>query len=152
MPAGDLESPEVPCPSCGHLNDPGRLICDSCGADLPKTFETPAPPPAPQERPGCVTAYAILLAFGGAIRFFFALTFDSAWTLLGATLDILAAYGLWNRKNWGRILAMVLGVLGIFYYTLLDVYTRYGVIGFLISLIINGIIIWWFAFHREYFN
>ncbi len=47
---------------------------------------------------------------------------------------------------------MVLGVLGIFYYTLLDVYTRYGVIGFLISLIINGIIIWWFASHKEYFN
>lgn len=166
MPSGDLESLKVPCPSCGHLNYPGRLICDSCGADLPKTLETPAPPPAPKERPGCVTAYAILLGFVGLAGLIYR---DIG--LLTAALSIVIAYGLWKLKNWARILLIIfasletailifswipLAITGVAEYSYSYIpyssdltFSIFWSIG---RLIVNIIVIWWFASHREYFD
>jgi predicted amidophosphoribosyltransferase len=52
----------VICPSCGHKNPMWQTRCQQCGADL-TSLTTPSS--YMLERPGCVTAYALLNAIVG---------------------------------------------------------------------------------------
>jgi hypothetical protein len=169
MPAGDLESLKVPCPSCGHVNYPGRLTCENCGINLPKTLEVPVLPPATKERPGCVTFYAGLLIIGGVLGVLTGIFSRNELVFLGmtrgiillvATLRMAIAYGLWKLKNWARILVIVFllwNTTGMIRSSISRIAmsgpdVRFLIAYGIISLIFYTITIWWFASHKEYFN
>jgi hypothetical protein len=133
-------------------------------------------PASPQlaKRPGCVTAYALLLAIaaalvGGAVIFSLivaVLTGDTAGMPLGglaillalAAVEFLIALGVWRLRDWARVavivvqsLAIVTGLLGLV--AALeggDVALSLG--GTLIGVGVSGYIIYWFASHSEYFD
>jgi len=127
-PPGPSES-GIYCSACGHLNSSSRLECEQCGTRL-LSPDKPGDTPAPQ-RPGCVTAYAVLLGIGAGLFVLAALggvcglTSDSGLGLgvgellilaigLGvACLYILLARGLWRLKNWARVTVIVLQSLGV---------------------------------------
>ncbi len=95
--------------------------------------------PRTRQRPGCVTAYALLMfisaaliAIGGLLAGLVAMTGGAnyggseslavfavsgvviiVFTLGFSVLEFLLAYGLWTLKNWARILLIVLQVLGL---------------------------------------
>jgi hypothetical protein len=115
----DLQStPEktVYCSSCGHPNLSWRSVCEKCRAQL----ATPDRPYAPAhwERPGCVTAYAVLLWIGTAIvgiggpisalaiasetedGVLLAL-FIAAVAIGAAALNAVIGWGLWHLKKLG---------------------------------------------------
>lgn len=103
---------------------------------------------APRERPGCVTAYAILLGLaagliglGGIIGGFALMSVKESTGIIGmgvlvcasgmAFLEAMLAVGLWQLKNWARITVMVLIGLGMLssllsLCTLLSGYSSYG--------------------------
>jgi hypothetical protein len=193
MASGDLDSlNKIPCPSCGHLNAPGRLTCESCGTNLLKTPSYAAAMPGarpgrvtPKERPGCVTVYAVLLGIGGAATSLQGIglfaeevglseSLTCGISLLFSAFYFSMAYGLWNLKNWGRILVIVSRSLQIavqlcawvaliamaMVYSLgnghdasigLEVWLIITLFA-LVGLAVNIVIIWWFASHKEYFN
>jgi len=189
MTSRKLDSFQTPCPSCGRPVSASRTTCDHCGAallqELPEPLVLPEPPkpyPIPLERPGCLTAYATLLALGGVSMILGAI---DAWlhpllyrysdtiiddlVLCGippvsAIINFLVAYGLWNTRNWGRILAIAYCSLGI-------VVTLVGwIIGIIRSgqwygfgagvvstfivagLIINIAIVVWLIQNKQYFD
>jgi len=55
-------------------------------------------------------------------------------------LDIFIGKGLWNGKNWARILVLVFSVLG-----LLGSITSFS----LVNLVISAVIIWYLGFNKE---
>ena len=59
-------------------------------------------------------------------------------------LAIFIGKGLWDGKNWARITALILSVLGI----LGSLTSLFSVSG-IISLIIGGVIIWYLGFNEE---
>lgn len=158
-----------PCPSCGNPNPPGDATCGSCGAKLPRP---PEPPPTPpmlrrrysrlparpmlRERPGCVTAYAILLGIGGVLTVVGAIAVGAQGNvgyciggILYAAFCLGIVNGLWNLNGWARIAVIVLESL--------------SAIGSLISLasgqpfailglVLGGVVIWWFALNGDYFD
>jgi hypothetical protein len=131
------------------------------------------------KRPGCVTAYAILLGIGAGLAGLFGIwsivavivegTFESDPVLLTfffiflfaiAILDFLLARGLWRLKNWARIAIIVLQSLGVLF-ALLGLCATFdssgsdavpAICGTVIGLGISGYIIYWFASHGEYFD
>lgn len=162
----------VYCPSCGRFNASWRSVCEQCHTQL-------APPDRPTSaslhtRPGCVTVYAILL---GAGAFFLAISSliggiivlgsDVAIGLLLmvggsalAALEFLIARGLWNMRNWARIIVIILQILGVLN-GLLQMFLRIAIFGsvslidigiFILGLAIGGYVIYWFASHGEYFR
>ena len=158
---------------------------------------------ARSNRPGCVTAYAVLLALGGLMGILSAcgiialagtsltqleqtLSLQSAdlpisagqlstFIMLGGGLGLLlsginlaAAVGLWQMKNWARITVIVLLVLGLVLGAaqaavsvlfLQEALAAFGAqslpiwyLGsFLIGFIIQAYIIFWFMANRELF-
>ena len=133
----------------------------------------PAGPPLAR-RPGCVTAYALLLGIaatllGGAVIFSVivaVLTGDTAGMPAGglaillalAGLEFLIATGLWRLRNWARMAVIVLHSLGIVLGLLALVTTLDGAdvalsLGTtLIGVGISSYIIFWFASHGQYFD
>jgi hypothetical protein len=138
------------------------------------------------KRPGCVTAYAILLILGAGLFAFMGFFGNSAFTSYDALLRVIApplllilavlyvasAIGLWQLKNWARILIMVLTGLTVVSssFLVVRVFTPppyeipdYAIALFLakrgISLILNLIIIGisttifsWFRKNGKYFT
>jgi hypothetical protein len=138
------------------------------------------------KRPGCVTAYAILLILGGGLLAFTGFFGNSALAGYDALLRVIAppllfiltilyvtsAIGLWQLKNWARILIMVLTGLTVVLSAFLVVRVfipppyevpDYAIALFLakraISLILNLIIIGisttifnWFRKNGKYFT
>jgi hypothetical protein len=160
-----------------------KEILEGLGVNVPEMPASPAYSP-PRERPGCVTAYAVLLfisaglaALGGLIAGLSMMS-DSAYQFMGlgimvvilivAGLYFLLGRGLWQLKNWARIIVMILQGLGLLG-SLLSMCNAlsltsnpgfYGyqsdptgsIIGGIVGLAIGGYILYWFAVHAEYFD
>jgi hypothetical protein len=133
-----------------------------------------------QERPGCVTAYAIFLWFGSvliALSAIFSFAFAPAKIsggamvvvlLLGMTLVLAAiGIGLWQLKNWARITLIVLLSLGILFNSITAITAMVApenlgdfgnqqapaiICGFVFGLAINLWMITWFARNGRYFH
>jgi hypothetical protein len=81
------------------------------------------------ERPGCLTAYAVLLFISTGLVAIAAVSYGIGYMLskaryvwelyilaalcIIACVSFILARGLWQLKNWARILAIVLQSLGI---------------------------------------
>jgi hypothetical protein len=124
--------------------------------------------PAPSQlykRPGCVTAYAVILGIGAVlvgllgIISIFASVSDADLSigpaiifLAAAVVDFLIARGVWRLKNWARIAVIVVQSLGILF-SLLGLFAQaLPVFGTVIGLGVSGYIVYWFASHSEYFD
>ncbi len=115
-----------------------------------------------QERPGCVTAYALLTAIGIVLYALFsilvaiAVGVDEAGmieigTMLVLTgLIIAVAVGLWRLQNWARIAVIVLQSFSLILSIILMLNGAFGIPS-LIGLAIGGYTIYWFATNRGYF-
>lgn len=174
----DLQSsPEertVYCSSCGHPNPSWRSQCENCRTQLATPDRSY---PTQKERPGCVTAYAVLLwisaalvGLGGPIfGFAFAsemredvllILFAVAVAIGAAALNAAIGWGLWRLKNWARILVIVFQGLGVLsnLATLCIVLGNSGaaeptsLCSTIIGLAVSGYIIYWFASNSEYFS
>lgn len=163
------------CSACGHLNAAWRSECEQCQTKLtlPKrsTYYE-------RERPGCVTAYAILIgvvaslvAIGGFVSGLNLMASEGRNSGLAgllviiiaggvAGLEFLIARGLWQLKNWARILVIVLQSLSILT-SLISLcvslsgssdYSGIRIAGTIIGIGINVYIIYWFAGNSEYFQ
>ena len=138
----------------------------------------------PRERPGCVTVYAVLLgigagmiALGGIVGGTGLMSASYGSKLAGqavmavaiilATLYFLLARGLWNLKNWARIIVIVTNALGEMSNLLavirgfsgspLEAYGYQGVptaaiCGSAGGLMVGAYVLYWFITHREYFD
>lgn len=149
------------CPRCKHLNPERLSYCENCQGHLAQgsayTGQT--------ERPGCVTAYVLLMAFCGGLLLLAGMTsaatpFTFLMVIALAGLYFAYAYGLWKLKNWARILLIGLHGLSLAV-SVISLLIRLGggagetksfslvsVIGWAIS----GYIIYWFASNGDKFD
>jgi len=127
------------------------------------------------ERPGCVTAYAILAWVGAAVYLIAAFVAGMSiasevitagvmilvcgWLL--AAIPIATGFGLWQMKKWGWglvILSQTVGVIGGLFYMLAaflaaNIYEALPLLcGGLTGLLINGGILYWFVTNRHLFD
>jgi hypothetical protein len=120
--------------------------------------KTPAMIAGPVERPGCITAYALLSGFGGVLAAGIALTTDLGsyvlqiyLLLVAPVLGGLSAIGLWNMREWGRKLVIGVQVTNI-------VFAFFGMIAGgqmgqpFVSLVIGTIIIMWMQDNKDLFK
>ncbi len=130
---------------------------------------------AAAERPGCVTAYAILAWLGAAVYLIAAfvggmsiasevvtagvMILICGWLL--AAIPIATGFGLWQMKKWGWglvILSQTVGVIGGLLYMLAaflaaNIYEALPLLcGGLTGLLINGGILYWFITNRQLFD
>jgi hypothetical protein len=164
------------CPSCGYLNPSWRSECEQCRVNLKSPNRSAYT--SGHDRPGCVTAYAILLGvtggivgigglFGGCSLIGDSRNGDGALGLLiivcgggAAILNFLLAKGLWDLKNWARITLIVLQSLGILgnlirmcgFLSDPSNYSGIEMFGAIIGTAISGYIIYWFADNSGYFT
>jgi len=171
------------CSSCGTFNPDWRTHCERCGAYLMKTGQQ-ARKYLP-ERPGCLTAYAILTWIGAGFSILAGLIFSGLMftdtdliaigclvgplVIIFGVLYIFLGLGLWNQKNWARIVVIVLQSLGIaatlFQVCLLVLLSSsygslygYGdstwlsICSTVIGLAVSGYILYWFATNGDYFG
>jgi hypothetical protein len=130
--------------------------------------------PRSDKRPGCLTAYALLLGLvavlhsGGVIfSLVVAVIFQDtaalpvgglALQLAVAVVELLIAWGVWQLRNWARTAVIVLQSLGIVVILLgvganlegADAALSLGAV--LIGVGTSGYIIYWFASHGKYFD
>lgn len=152
---GEALQDGIYCSACGHLNPSWRSECEKCRAGLAKPG-SPAYSRA-HDRPGCVTAYAVLLGIGAGVIGLGGIAYGISEESLGgvafavvvAALEFLLASGIWRLKNWARIIVIVLQSLGV----LAGVITLFsGNVTGLVSLAIGGYVLYWFASHGEHFE
>ena len=156
------------CPNCNTENQADSQYCSECGASLDsiETAKPSLPVANPLERPGFITAYAILLGMGAGFSilmilgvfisnprgFSYALklTRDSALALsyfFGMAIILSAfAFGLWRLREWAR-----LGMIGFLMLGLL-ITLPLNPAGLIIALPISGYVIYWLASNGKYFN
>jgi hypothetical protein len=159
-----------PCPSCGHPNPPSET-CGHCGAKLTRSLRArPAPPMFAQyyyplsqtlygrDRPGCVILYVMVLSFVaqvvGLAGLFGLEPFEDRVgiriaAVLYAAFNLVVAMGLWSMKGWARIVNIALSSLSAIG-LLASLFSGDGVA--ILGLLVEGITIWWFASHGEYFD
>lgn len=130
------------------------------------------------ERPGCVTAYAILLWIGSGLAALGVVCVESGgggifggaigtveiclglFILLLVAGGFAAGVGIWQMRKWGLVLVLALQSLSIISATLsamafiADASSRSLAYGFgnFVGLAINGYIIYWFITNRALFN
>jgi hypothetical protein len=165
----------VKCEACGYIGGKTEFInnnhrCPKCnsityipGAPRPSTSRPSAPNKrltgysGSRERPGCVTAYvillwiaAVLIALGGIVT---GINEKQFGIVIGGVvvggLEFVLATGIWRLKNWARIIVIVLQSVGV----VVGVISLFmGNLASIIGLAIGGYILYWFASHREYFG
>jgi hypothetical protein len=192
-----VEVQDGKCAQCGggvvdiHLDT--KVIEDALPVTPPPAAGPAQSPPVPVpaasteslKRPGCVTAYAVLLILGAGLFALVALSGGSAYADLGpgvggivtiaalvsAAVSVLIAVGLWQLKNWARILVLIVTGLGTAsgVLTLISVFLvpsgnvspylqssyytgkALSLITGLIGLGINSTIFGWFRRNKQYF-
>jgi hypothetical protein len=141
---------------------------------LEERGETPGPQPQADSqdkpaqarvsaRPGCVTAFAILMGIVAALSVLGSVisavlepftdegrVIEIFTALVLAVLYITVAVGLWRLQNWARIAVIVLQSLG----TLILIALLFGGVGAfsLLGLVFGIYSIYWFAVHEAYFK
>jgi hypothetical protein len=131
-----------------------------------------------QERPGCVSVYAVLLWIGAGLYVLGALLLSVtslsidepvflflSCLLIGlAAIPILTGYGLWRMKTWAWAIVVVLQSVGVILGLLsiglnlivmssfADIGGTSGICGSLVGLIVGGVIIYWFTTNRRLFG
>jgi hypothetical protein len=131
-----------------------------------------------RERPGCVTVYAILMVLAALLILFgsFALSSSSSsysysgaanlsgfliLVAIGGTVyNFIAAYGIWNLKNWGRIMVLIGVGLGIASNVLQLCTTMSAassasqstLLGAIIGIPLAGYVFYWFYNNGELFE
>lgn len=168
------------CTNCGRLNHPSRQYCEFCNTLLVRPPDTPYYyPPARLERPGCVSAYAVLLLIVAGLSLIVTLfggiegadASSVVLMLAGIGLNIALGIGLWQLKEWARILLIVLlslGLAGSFIMLLivavtwskaapfdlfgLGDYIAIWIFGVLIGMGVSGYVLYWFASNKKYFH
>ena len=115
------------------------------------------------DRPGCVTAYAVLIWLGGALFAISTVSFISEGNpaaICGGVFVILAAiigYGLWQMREWSWWLVIILqslslaGSLFMMFVVLTSPFASEGILGPLASAVVSGVILYWFATNRSHF-
>lgn len=110
------------------------------------------------ERPGCVTAYAVLLGIAGVIFALGGILMSEGddglllfvGGIIGALLCFVLARGLWRMRKWARVLAMVVVGLGIAgnLLRISELFTGdisgQVLVSSVIGLFVGGIIVYWF--------
>jgi hypothetical protein len=151
-----------------------RQILESRGVEpgpqgQPAAAGVAAQPTRPA-RPGCVTAFAILMVAGAALLILRSILGIALSSSVGNYLDmgdtalaefattaclavpyLAVAVGLWLMKNWARIGVIVLLSLNL---VLLVALLFTGALAFpaLFGLLVNGYCLYWFAAHGEHFR
>jgi len=122
----------------------------------------------PQDRPGCVTAYAIYVAIVSVL-----IVIGMCWlmsepgyesqsvllliTVGGAIYNAIEIVGIWQMKNWGRIMVVINMLLSIGIIVLqfcsgsVDMENSFA-LGQLIGIPISGYVAYWFYSKRELFD
>ncbi len=131
-----VEVKDGKCVRCGSdardVHVKTKLVGEPAAVVQPKPTATPEqqPPPSaiiPTKRPGCVTAYAVLLILGAGLFALTGLSGGVSFSELGsaaagtitiaafvvAAIYVVVAIGLWQLKNWARILILIISGLGI---------------------------------------
>ena len=153
------------CPACGKRNSRGEF-CSGCGAAGDKG------------RPGCLTAYAILLwmqAAGWLLGILFSavgfsgdssvatVVFFASWFLIQVVLAVATGIGIWRMRKWGWTLAIVFQFVPIVAYWLYFALSLTGAVepvGDLTTFVCtsvmvltySGVIIAWFVRNRTLFD
>ena len=168
------------CNACGQFNHPNAATCVRCNAPLvrPPGMQSYYTPPV-EARPGCVSAYAILLFIAAGLSLIGTLFgglegADAASIVVifaGIGLNIALGIGLWQLKEWARVLLLVLlglGMVGSLLFVLLmavgianlgplDIFGIGDYFALLIFLIligvaVSGYVFYWFAANKKYFR
>jgi hypothetical protein len=114
------------------------------------------------QRPGCVTAFVILMVVGAVLTVLqqgMAFLSGSYWDMgstIGAVVALFlaaiystVAAGLWQLKNWARLATLVL--LGLNLLLLFGLLVS-GMFPAVIGLLINGYCMYWFAVNKKHFE
>ncbi|MEM7031734.1 MAG: hypothetical protein AAF629_19425 [Chloroflexota bacterium] len=161
-------SPEAPtdnngklvCPKCSHPNTAWRSQCEQCREPLRPgvvpIYATPKNKIVSDKRPGCLTAYLIILIIASLLAIPLSLILIDDYDLRGwimlpaAIINIVLVWGLWRLREWARILFIVLtGISTAIGVLSLLVLGNYGVI---IGIVINIVLIRWFWNNDYYFS
>jgi hypothetical protein len=189
----------ITCPGCGHQNPIWNTTCEKCYKKLSNSAVSDITNRRIiRSRPGCITAYAILIFIGAgftalsglilATLFFVgtkgtdintqlfggrdigAVGTIGLFVMLGiiafiTLLYIVLGWGLWNLKNWARWIVIVLTGMGICgnLLSFIQPFIRSSansqgtpiiatISGGLFSIVLSGIIIYWFSTNGDYFN
>jgi RNA polymerase subunit RPABC4/transcription elongation factor Spt4 len=157
-------SADLYCVRCGTFTPATEPVCSHCGHDGPPfrgrstaaRFHEDA-----VERPGCVTAYVILSVVGtvfliGLLVFAAGLDLDPdlmsvVWlaALIGTPITLLAAWGLWRMRNWARWIVLITTGLSM---TADAFEVLAGDASSVISLLVGGIIVYWFKKNADKFT
>jgi uncharacterized membrane protein (DUF2068 family) len=118
--------------------------------------------PDRRERPGCVTAFALLMGFAAA---FYAVTsvlnvlatpgdsgmlVGAAVAVAYAILYLVIAVGLWRMQNWARIAAIVLQGIGML--VLVGLITSGMPLPAIVGLLVGAYSIYWFVTNGRLFK
>jgi uncharacterized membrane protein (DUF2068 family) len=188
---------KITCPSCGYVNPIWNIACEKCYKKLAASGVSDfATNRIKRSRPGCVTAYAILMFLGAGLMAFSTMIISLVFLAGNNTVAlknqnlglnnlgsigtigfvfifgfiailivfyIIIGLGLWNLKNWARYLVIVLQGIGLLgniisiFRSFIDSSNAQGnpiaaISGSLFSLVLGGIVIYWFGAHGEYFS
>lgn len=120
--------------------------------------------PYERSRPGCVTAYAVLIWLGGAFLALgtLSLLFEGdPSAICGSVFVILTAvigYGLWQMQEWSWWLVIILQSLSLIgsllglVFAFTEPSTAAGILSSLVSAAVSGGILYWFATNRSLFS
>jgi WD40 repeat protein len=158
------------CPQCGAMNTLSKYHCAACGANLDHSkprADRGSVARRRRERPGGVTVLAVWLLISGVAAL------ARAWPLimylpyvladirepgavlviaeralsgLGGALSLVTALGLWQMKNWARVLAIAVLCLAILLSLAL------GSIAGIVLLPVYGYAIYWMVSHSGDFE
>lgn len=142
-----------------------RRVLEARGESLGSQASAPNKPAntGQSQRPGCITAAAILLGIVSLMAVMRAVLSVLATGDEGALVGLvtaailgvvyfLVARGLWRLKNWARIAFIVLNGLSMLLAIAMAVSLPDLAPGVVVGLVIGGYVIYWFASHGEYFR
>ncbi len=131
------------------------------GLQGPPAAEEKAPQAELPRRPGCVTAFAVVIVLGAILGVLqqgmalLSLPYLDDGSMVGmavacciAVLYAVVAVGLWRLKNWARIAVIVLLGLNVLLSGLL---VLNGILPALLGVAVSGACLYWFAANKKVF-